>query len=94
VRRLGPRVLGVHLKDFEGPGFFASGCLLGEGRLDLVGFCAALRSVGFGPERALSLEFERDSEALLDDVAVCLDRAKKAIAAAGAAAGAAGGTIG
>ncbi len=83
VQRLGPRVLGVHLKDFEGPGFFASGCLLGEGRLDLARFFTALRAVGFGPDRALSLEleFSSDGEALLDEVAICLDRASKAIAA-------------
>lgn len=81
VRRLGPRVLGVHLKDFKGPGFFASGCLLGEGRLDLIGFFGALRSIGFGPDRALSLEFERDSDTLLEDVGTCLERARRAIAA-------------
>jgi sugar phosphate isomerase/epimerase len=80
VLRLGPRVLGVHLKDSEGPGFFASGCLLGEGRLDLIALCRALRTVGFGPDRALSLEFERDSDTLLDDVAACLESARRAIA--------------
>lgn len=84
VKRLGPRVLGVHLKDFEGAGFFASGCLLGDGKLDLVRFCEALRSVGFGPDRALSLELEFDSDGLLDDVAICIDRAKRAIAASSA----------
>lgn len=90
VRRLGPRVLGVHLKDFEGPGFFASGRLLGEGRLDLIGFFQALRSIGFGPDRALSLEFERDSDTLLDEVATCLERAREAIDATQPAAGATG----
>lgn len=86
VLRLGPRVLGVHLKDFEGAGFFASGCLLGEGRLDLIAFFRALREVGFGPDRALSLEFERDSDTLLDDVRACLESARRAIAATAPAA--------
>ncbi len=83
VLRLGPRVLGVHLKDFEGSGFFASGCLLGEGRLDLIAFFRALRTIGFGPDRALSLEleFERDSDTLLEDVGACLENARRAIAA-------------
>jgi inosose dehydratase len=90
VKRLGPRVLGVHLKDFEGAGFFASGCLLGDGKLDLVRFFEALRSVGFGPDRALSLELEFGSDGLLDDVAICIDRAKRAIAAVGAPQGATG----
>jgi sugar phosphate isomerase/epimerase len=90
VQRLGPRVLGVHLKDFEGAGFFASGRLLGDGKLDLVRFCEALRSVGFGPDRALSLELEFGSDGLLDDVTTCIDRARSAIAAASAPQGATG----
>jgi sugar phosphate isomerase/epimerase len=70
----------VHLKDFEDSGFFASGCLLGEGKLDLIAFFQALREVGFGPDRALSLEFERDSDGLLDEVAACLRSAEQAAA--------------
>jgi inosose dehydratase len=80
VRRLGSRVHGVHLKDHESAGFFASGCLLGEGKLDLIAFFRALRAVGFGPDRALSLEFERDSDGLQGDVAACLESAAKAAA--------------
>ncbi len=78
--RLGPRVHGVHLKDHESAGFFASGCLLGEGKLDLIAFFRALREVGFGPDRAMSLELERDSDGLLDDVAACIGSAEKAAA--------------
>lgn len=77
LRRLGERVHGIHLKDHVESGFFASGCLLGEGRLDLVACFRALREIGFGsdsagPERAISLELERDGETLLADVAACL----------------------
>lgn len=78
IRRLGPRVHGVHLKDHAESGFFASSCLLGEGKLDLVGFFRALRAAGFGPEKSISLEFERDSDALLSDVATCLREASSA----------------
>lgn len=80
VRRLGSRVHGVHLKDFEDSGFFASGCPLGEGKLDLVAFFRALREVGFGPDRALSLELERESDDLLDEVAASVRRAEQAAA--------------
>jgi len=78
LRRLGPRVHGVHLKDFEGAGFFASSRLLGEGKLDLDAFFGALREIGFGPDKALSLEYERDGETLLADVRACLRAASLA----------------
>ena len=58
LRRLGPRVHGVHLKDFAGEGLFAEGRILGQGKLDLDAFFRALRAIGFGPEQALSLEYE------------------------------------
>lgn len=77
LRRLGARVHGVHLKDHVDAGFFASGCLLGEGKLDLIACFRALREIGFGPDatgpaKALSIEMERDGETLLDDVRACL----------------------
>jgi sugar phosphate isomerase/epimerase len=84
LRRLGPRVHGVHLKDFEGAGFFASGCLLGEGKLDLAGCFRALDDIGFGEDKALSLEFERDSDDLLAEVRTCLASAAAARSAAAA----------
>lgn len=84
LRRLGPRVFGVHLKDYREAGFFASSCLLGEGRLDLEDCFRALREIGFGADRALSLELEWGGDELLADVRVCLGRAREAIAAVGA----------
>lgn len=85
IRRLGARVHGVHLKDQVEAGFFASGCLLGEGRLDLTDCFRALREVGFGPDKAISLEMEHDGEELLADVRTCLRAAEGAARAALAA---------
>ena len=82
VRRLGSRVHGLHLKDHAESGFFASSCLLGAGKLDLVGLFQVLREIGFGPDRALSLELERDSDGLLDEIAVCIGNAERAAAQA------------
>ena len=78
VRRLGARVHGVHLKDFAGEGFFAEARILGQGKLDLAAFFRALRAVGFGPERALSLEYEENPDAPVPDVEACLRAASEA----------------
>jgi sugar phosphate isomerase/epimerase len=78
VRRLGPRVHGVHLKDFRAEGFFAEGCILGQGKLDLDAFFGALRAIGFGPEQALSLEYEESPDDPIADVEACLRAASEA----------------
>jgi sugar phosphate isomerase/epimerase len=78
LRRLGPRVHGVHLKDFRSEGFFADGCILGEGKLELDAFFRALREIGFGPERALSLEYEENPADPLPGVEACLRAASEA----------------
>lgn len=83
IRRLGPRVQGVHLKDALDEGFFASGCLLGDGRLDLEGCLRALREIGFAREGALSIEYERDSDDLMGDLAACIARVEQAARAVG-----------
>ena len=80
IRRLGPRVHAVHLKDFVGPGFFANGCVLGSGALDLAGVFAALREVGFAG--SLSLEYEEHPDDPLPDVIACLRAASRAASAA------------
>ena len=77
VRRLGARVHGVHLKDFRGEGFFAEGCILGQGKLDLDAFFRALRVAGFPPDAALSLEYEEHSDDPIPDVEACLRAASE-----------------
>lgn len=72
LRRLGPRVHGVHLKDFRDEGFFATGSILGEGKLRLDPCFRALREIGFGPERALSIEYEEKPDDPIADVEACV----------------------
>jgi inosose dehydratase len=78
LRRLGPRVHGVHLKDFAGEGFFAESRILGAGKLDLDAFFRALREIGFGSEKALSLEYEANADDPIADVEACLRAASEA----------------
>jgi sugar phosphate isomerase/epimerase len=78
LRRLGPRVHGVHLKDFAGEGFFAEGRILGQGKLDLDAFFRTLRAIGFGADKALSLEYESNPDDPIADVEACLRAASEA----------------
>ncbi len=78
LRRLGARVHGVHLKDFAGEGFFAEGRILGQGKLDVDACFRALRAIGFGPDRALSLEYEESPDDPVPDVEACLRAASEA----------------
>lgn len=78
LRRFGPRVHGVHLKDFAGEGLFAESRILGEGKLELDAFFRALREIGFGPEKALSLEYEGDADDPIPAVEACLRAASEA----------------
>ena len=78
LRRLGPRVHGVHLKDFASDGLLAEGRILGQGKLDLDGFFRALRAIGFGPDKALSLEYEDHPDDPIADVEACLRAASEA----------------
>jgi len=77
VRRLGPRVHGVHLKDYRSEGLFPAGCILGEGKLDLDRFFRALRAVEFGPDDALSLEYEESPDDPIPEVEECLRAASE-----------------
>jgi sugar phosphate isomerase/epimerase len=78
LRRLGPRVHGVHLKDFAGEGLLAEGRILGQGQLGLEAFFRALRAIGFGPDKALSLEYESNPDDPIADVEACLRAASEA----------------
>lgn len=76
LRRFGPRVHGVHLKDFVREGAFADGCILGAGKLDLVGVFRALREIEF--RGALSLEYEKNADDVVPDLVACLRAASEA----------------
>ena len=76
IHKLGDRLYGVHLKDFDAPRSDAGNVIIGQGLLDLQGTFAALREVGFPADGALSLEYEeRDPEA---DIRECLAAASAA----------------
>ena len=67
LEMLGPRVLGVHLKDFDEQG---NDVVLGQGQLDVGQALATLVKIGFdGP---LSLEFEGDKENPIPKMLECL----------------------
>jgi sugar phosphate isomerase/epimerase len=78
MRRLGARVHGVHLKDFRDEGFFAEGCILGQGKLQLEPCFRTLRGIGFGPEQALSIEYEENPDDPIADVQACVRAASEA----------------
>jgi sugar phosphate isomerase/epimerase len=74
----GRRVYGVHLKDFT---FDAEGnhedVIIGTGELDLPGFLAKLRAMGF--DGYMSLEYEGDAEAPIPSVKECVQALNAAI---------------
>jgi len=57
VRRLGSRLVGVHLKDVAGREPDSEVIVLGKGFLDVPAFFHAIREVGFPSDGALSLEY-------------------------------------
>jgi hypothetical protein len=78
LRRFGARLHGVHLKDFVSEGALAEGCILGAGKLDLGAVFRTLRAIEF--RGALSLEYERNPEAVVPDLIECLRAASEAAA--------------
>ena len=57
VRRLGSRLIGIHLKDVSARDPDSDVIVLGKGFLDVPAFFAAVREVGFPDDGALSLEY-------------------------------------
>jgi sugar phosphate isomerase/epimerase len=57
VRTLGPRLHGVHMKDYNEQNHDVA---IGRGRADLVGFFTALKEADF--DGAFSIEYEIDSK--------------------------------
>ena len=65
VRRLGSRLIGIHLKDVSARDPDSDVIVLGKGFLDVPAFFSALREVGFPDDGALSLEYlERPDDPL------------------------------
>jgi inosose dehydratase len=62
VRRLGSRLVGIHLKDVASRDPNSEIIVLGKGLLDVQAFLAAVRDVGFPSDGALSLEYPDNPE--------------------------------
>ncbi|MCA9172884.1 MAG: sugar phosphate isomerase/epimerase [Planctomycetales bacterium] len=80
VRRLGPRVFAVHLKDEEKQEARSRNVVIGSGFLDLVAMFKMLRKIKFPADGALSLEYEANPDNPVDDMKQCLVAAREAIA--------------
>jgi len=76
IRALGPRVFGVHLKDFDRPSGDAKGVVLGKGHLDVAEVFKALRAVRFPPDGSVSLEYEERPEDPMADLRACVAAAE------------------
>jgi inosose dehydratase len=80
VLELGDRVHGIHLKDHAEVGRKSENVIIGKGHLDVVGLFRALRQIKFPADGALSLEYEANPTNPIDDMKICLEIAKEAIA--------------
>jgi sugar phosphate isomerase/epimerase len=78
IRLLKGRLYGIHLKDFAEMNADAKGVILGKGHLNVPGVFAALDSVGFPQDGALSLEYEENPDDPIADIRECMAVAKKA----------------
>lgn len=78
VNLLGERLYGIHLKDFAEKKKQTHGVIIGKGHLDVAGVFSAMRKVGFPQDGALSLEYEENKDAPMDDIRACLEVAAKA----------------
>jgi sugar phosphate isomerase/epimerase len=78
LRELGPRVFGVHLKDFDGQSGDARGTILGEGQLDVDGCMRALQAIHFPMDGALSVEYEESPDNPMTDLQRCVMIAREA----------------
>jgi sugar phosphate isomerase/epimerase len=78
VRKLGPRVLALHIKDWNEQG---GDVVVGKGKLDLVGLFTALKETGFhGP---IALEYEIDAQNPMPGIAASLEALRPVIAQVG-----------
>ena len=76
VRKLGPRLHSLHVKDVSKDS--THDCIVGQGRTDMVAFFTACRDAGFdGP---CSLEFELDAQNPMPGIAASLEAIRAAVA--------------
>lgn len=81
---LGPRVFGVHLKDFAEQKAQTKGVLLGAAHLDVRGVFRALDTIDFPVDGAISLEYEERPEDPMADLEQCVAIATEAARAVAA----------
>jgi sugar phosphate isomerase/epimerase len=79
VHALGPRVFGVHLKDFADQKAETRDIVLGKGHLDVVGVLKALREERFPADGSLSIEFEGSPENPVPEVKQCVAVVREAL---------------
>ena len=79
IRSLGPRLFGVHLKDFAEKQDKTKGVILGRGHLNVAQVFDALRTVNFPADGALSLEYEENPKDPLADIRECFAVATAAL---------------
>lgn len=71
IRSLGPRLFGVHLKDFAEKKEKTKGVILGKGHLNVEAVFAVLKQANFPDDGALSLEYEENPKDPLADIREC-----------------------
>lgn len=78
VRRLGSRLIGIHVKDVSSRDPDSDVIVLGKGFLDVPAFFSALREVGFPGDGVLSLEYLENPESPMPGIRECLQIASAA----------------
>ncbi len=80
IRALRGRLYGIHLKDFAEKKDVTKGVILGQGHLDVPAVVAALYDVNFPENGAFSLEYEENPQDPIQDIRLCVDVARNALA--------------
>lgn len=80
VRKLGPRVFALHIKDVAEKQAKTHDVIIGSSFLKLTELFRALREVDFPDDGSISLEYESNPDNPIDDIKQCLVAAEQAIA--------------
>ena len=78
IMKLKDRLYGVHFKDFAEMKKDAKGVIIGKGVMDVPATFKALRAANFPADGALSLEYEENPKAPVDEIKECLAIASEA----------------